>query len=123
MSVQRQAGFEFAFNGGACNSCGGRCCTGTTGNIWITPLDAEGMANTLGISVAQFIIEYTHRFNGRLSLNELRRSDGEFACVFFDEGCKVYQHRPKQCRTFPFWDRFKRHPKEVLKECPGIVFD
>ena len=123
MAVQRRKGFSFAFNGEACNSCSGRCCTGASGHIWITPQDAEGMSRTLGVSFAQFISEYTHRINGRLSLNEHRRSEVDYACIMYENGCKVYQHRPTQCRTFPFWDHFRRNPEEVQRECPGIVED
>ena len=45
-------------------------------------------------------------------------------CIFFDRekgGCSVYEARPKQCRTFPFWDYFKHRVDELKRECPGIV--
>lgn len=46
------------------------------------------------------------------------------ACVFFENGkCGVYEARPTQCRTYPFWpenvskDDFK---ESVKTECPGV---
>ena len=27
-----------------------------------------------------------------------------FDCIFWQNGCTVYQYRPLQCRTFPFWE-------------------
>ena len=36
----------------------------------------------------------------RLSLRE----KSNFDCVFWNDGCSVYQTRPLQCRAFPFWD-------------------
>ena len=46
------------------------------------------------------------------------------ACVFLkDGGCSVYDYRPLQCRTYPFWgihlvdrDRWSR----AAASCPGI---
>jgi Fe-S-cluster containining protein len=37
--------------------------------------------------------------------------------------CKIYNSRPKQCRTFPFWEDFKNNTKELIKECPGVILD
>ncbi len=42
---------------------------------------------------------------------------------FFDEkklNCSIYEHRPKQCRTFPFWEYFKKNYNELEKECIGV---
>jgi Fe-S-cluster containining protein len=35
-----------------------------------------------------------------LSLKEKTNKD----CIFWDSGCTVYEKRPLQCRTFPFWE-------------------
>jgi Fe-S-cluster containining protein len=31
------------------------------------------------------------------------REKANYDCVFWNEGCSVYEERPLQCRTFPFW--------------------
>jgi uncharacterized protein len=52
----------------------------------------------------------------------------EFAngdCVFFDNqrrGCKIYSARPRQCRTWPFWDSNLNAPEtwdETAAHCAG----
>jgi Fe-S-cluster containining protein len=35
----------------------------------------------------------------QLSLKER----GNYDCIFWKNGCSVYEARPLQCRTFPFW--------------------
>ena len=119
MALKHKEGFPFSFNARACDSCGGKCCTGQSGYIWATPEEIESMAESLGLTFAQFATRYTHRVNGRFTLNEVQRPQGDFACVFFDQGCKIYDQRPEQCRTFPFWEHFKREPRVVISSCPG----
>ena len=46
-------------------------------------------------------------------------------CVFLRDGvrCEVYEARPIQCRTFPFWPRNLKTPEawhEAARECEGI---
>jgi Fe-S-cluster containining protein len=49
--------------------------------------------------------------------------DGD--CVFFDNQtrkCRVYEHRPRQCRTWPFWNSNLNTPddwRHTCKVCPG----
>ena len=59
----------------------------------------------------------------RFSIKEIAYDEGH-ACVFFDfekKGCKIYEARPTQCRTFPFWEYFKNNQEELEAECPGIL--
>jgi Fe-S-cluster containining protein len=54
-----------------------------------------------------------------LSLKELANYD----CVFWKNGCSVYNVRPLQCRSFPFWESILDSPstwKAVAKTCPGM---
>jgi Fe-S-cluster containining protein len=74
------------------------------------------------LDVALFSKQYVRQVQGRLSLQE-RVINGEHFCCFFDPidcQCTIYQSRPKQCRTFPFWDKFKKAPQALLDECPGV---
>jgi len=54
----------------------------------------------------------------KLSLKEKANND----CIFWQDGCTVYQSRPLQCRTFPFWESTlcSREAWEYLS-CPGIA--
>ena len=55
-----------------------------------------------------------------ISLKEKENYD----CIFLsDTGCKVYDARPLQCRTYPFWKGIADSPeswKGEMKSCPGI---
>jgi len=122
MPLLEKEGYPFVFESSACQTCPGKCCTGRSGYIWATVEEIEAMAEALGLSFAQFATRYTYRENGRFSLKEVQRPQGDHACIFFDKGCKIYDQRPEQCRTFPFWERMKTEPRERVGECPGIQY-
>ncbi len=118
----RQEGFDFAFDPKACSLCGGGCCIGESGYIWVTPAELKALASRLNIDTQEFITKYLSKIGYRYSLKELEFNSG-FRCIFFDidkKQCSVYEDRPLQCRTFPFWNHFKNNIREVEKECPGI---
>jgi Fe-S-cluster containining protein len=84
--------------------------------------DAEitAIAQYRGETVEQVIGLYTKRFDGDHSLREKANGD----CVFYDreQGCTIYPVRPRQCRTWPFWESNVRSPeawKRTCKVCPG----
>ena len=87
------------------------------------------MAGALGISVAEFLSTYAHRNYGFLSLSEVRNEAGGWDCVFLKalpggkRGCALYEHRPMQCRTWPFWPsnlRSQADWEEAAEHCPGM---
>jgi Fe-S-cluster containining protein len=124
-SIIRKNGFSYAFDSSACASCGGRCCIGESGNIFVTPAEIEAIVGILDIDVALFFREYLVKVDYKYSLKERRFGDS-YDCIFFDResnGCLIYEARPLQCRTFPFWDYFKNRVKELKLECPGIIDD
>lgn len=47
-----------------------------------------------------------------------------FDCVFWTEaGCSVYEARPVQCSTYPFWSTLVETEgswREEARDCPGI---
>jgi len=117
-------GFDFSFNPKACEECGGRCCTGESGYIWVNPLEMQKIANFLNISLEEFKKFYLIKVDYKFSIKEKKLEENNYACIFFDEKtsrCTIYPVRPLQCRTFPFWEQFKNNEDEVRKECPGII--
>lgn len=104
----------------ACTGCG-KCCTGEPGYVWIDQEEIEAMAETLGITVKEFIQTYTRQVDGELSLKEYPRT---YQCIFLrDNMCMVYKARPKQCRTFPFWSEnleSKEAWEACARRCEGI---
>lgn len=122
MSLLRQSGFGYEFDASKCERCGGKCCTGESGYIWISSAEISSLAEHLKMSEGEFRSKFLDKFGYKFSLKE-KPYEGGFACVFFDEtakNCSVYDFRPSQCRTFPFWDYFKDKINELEKECAGI---
>jgi Fe-S-cluster containining protein len=103
-----------------CTACGD-CCTGAPGFVWVNKNDVTALAAEVGLSEAEFEAQYVREIGVRKSLNEYDNGD----CIFFDgktRKCKVYAARPRQCRTWPFWDSNLRTPEawaETCRVCPG----
>ena len=119
--IRSKNGYSFQFQESACMQCKGRCCTGESGFIWVDFEEIEAIAEHLKIEFSRMVRQYVRREEGRFSLKEIQRKQGDYACIFFQEGCQIYEVRPKQCRSYPFWPRFKQYPSEVKAECPGIL--
>ena len=104
-----------------CTGCGD-CCTGAPGYIWVNQAEIDALAARLEMSVAAFEAEYVMQIGIRRSLKELPES---YDCVFLDaktRKCTVYEDRPRQCRTWPFWDSNLKSPEawdERCEACPG----
>lgn len=114
--------FGFGFNPKACYDCQGKCCVGESGFIWVNSSEIEDIANFLKISKKELTEKYLYKSGRHFSIQEQPSSFG-LACVFFDSdnlNCKIYSVRPNQCRSFPFWDYFKKHIDELERECPGV---
>ena len=119
----KQDGFSYGFNPKACDTCEGNCCIGESGYIWISQSEREVLAKHLKIEVEDLLHNYLKRVGYNYSIIERKLSEDNYACIFFDlekKQCSVYEARPKQCRTFPFWDYFKNRVNEVKQECPAI---
>ena len=124
--MMQKDGFPFSFTSSACASCGGACCIGESGYIWISYPEIEAVAEYLNLSIEEFAKGYLTRAKSRYSLREVKTENLGYACIFFDVEkrlCTIYDVRPKQCRTFPFWEQFKCDTKELVKECPGVIID
>ena len=119
----RQEGYPYAFNADACATCGGRCCTGESGNIFVRREEIVAVAELLGMEVEAFMAAYLEKRGYKYSIKE-RIVGLSHDCIFFNReagGCDIYAARPLQCRTFPFWDYFRNRVGELRQECPGIV--
>ncbi len=107
----------------------GNCCTGSTGYVLVTDDDCDAIAASIGATPAEFRERYTNVMDLGRSLNEFETEFG-FDCVFLDRQtipgkavCGIYEHRPLQCRTWPFWKENVGSPRawsKVSRTCPGI---
>lgn len=103
-----------------CTGCGD-CCTGEPGFVWVNQKEIEALAEHLALGVEEFAESFVRPVGRRKSLLEYPSGD----CVFFDRvhrSCKVYEFRPRQCRTWPFWDSnlaTQADWEETCRSCPG----
>ena len=104
-----------------CTGCGD-CCTGAPGFVWVNKEEIAALAAAVGLNVDEFEQRYVREIGVRKSLNEL---DDSYDCVFLDattRKCTVYNARPRQCRTWPFWDSNVKSPEAwaaTCEACPG----
>jgi hypothetical protein len=102
-----------------CTRCG-NCCTGKPGYVWVTDEEIDAIARFRQESTEEVVGLYTKPAHRGRTLREKRNGD----CVFYerDAGCTIYPVRPRQCRTWPFWESNVHTPQswECTKEvCPG----
>ncbi|RBQ31488.1 zinc/iron-chelating domain-containing protein [Arcobacter sp. FW59] len=119
----KKDGYDFAFKPSVCGICQGNCCIGESGYIWINKIEIENLSNYFKIDVEELKEKYLFKEGYKYSIKEVKLGKNSFACCFFDlskRQCSIYEYRPVQCRTFPFWDYFKNNIEEVYKECPAI---
>jgi hypothetical protein len=122
-----------------CTQCG-NCCTGGPGFVWISVEEVVRLAAHLRLSPEQVVEKYCRKIDGKFSLRERRNARGEYDCIFLKEVkaqrrdgdetvvyskrvCTVYDARPLQCRTWPFWTENLRDQaswERSAKRCPGM---
>ena len=124
-NIIKKEEYPYAFDTNACATCEGRCCTGESGYIYVTKAEIFAIAEVLEMDVNEFALKYLFKKGYKYSIKE-NKIDDSYECVFYDRasnGCKIYNARPNQCQTFPFWDYYKTRVDELKLECPGIIDD
>ncbi|WP_043923414.1 YkgJ family cysteine cluster protein [Leadbettera azotonutricia] len=107
----------------SCTKCSD-CCRHEPGFVFLTENDFNVLSKALLMGYTQFMetcCRWVPSPDGteRLSLRERSNLD----CVLWREGCLVYEARPLQCRSFPFWPsvlRSKTAWKATAMGCPGM---
>ena len=103
-----------------CSQCGD-CCTGAEGYVWVNQAEIDAMSARMHMTSEVFEKQFVRRIGVRRSLTE--RPGGD--CVLLDAKtrcCTVYEDRPRQCRTWPFWDSNLKSASswdEAAASCPG----
>ncbi len=102
-----------------CTQCG-HCCTGAPGFVWVNEEEIRQIADYRGESYEQFWDMNVRRVGNRISLREKANGD----CVMYDagRGCTIYPVRPRQCRSWPFWQSNLASPEDwqrTCEVCPG----
>ena len=112
-----QDGLQFT-----CTQCG-NCCGGAPGFVWVSEDEIAALAERLGLSEASFRRRYTETVYRR-GVSLIEKADSH-DCIFYDreKGCTVYEDRPQQCRTWPFWRSLIRDRdswQSAAADCPGM---
>jgi uncharacterized protein len=112
----------------SCTQCG-NCCSGPEGYVLVSDEEAAHLARRMNLTVDDFLSRYTRETSAGRSLVERSGVHG-LDCVFLDREkipgkavCSVYEDRPLQCRTWPFWEsviRSRAHWENSKRTCPGI---
>ena len=100
----------------------GRCCVsrGEFGFVYMTEEDRERCAKVMGMTTSAFTRRYCGITDGVYHLKDGKGPE----CIFLEGNrCTVYEGRPVQCRTWPFWPEVmsaKAWKTEVAAYCPGV---
>ena len=100
------------------------CCGVEPGYVFLSQVDLDRLCKHTNLSQDEFIRTYCHYVDmgaaKMISLLEKKNND----CIFLGKtGCTVYEARPIQCRTYPFWSSVVESKESWDEEallCPGI---
>lgn len=111
-------------------SCGGKCCSldwkGRNSFVFLTKGDQHRLVMYLRASLYKFA-SYGEFVSTRFAAKPTRQhylTPHKGRCPFLKDGkCGVYEARPTQCRTFPYWAENAEQGEwtaGVKDSCPGI---
>tara|TARA_Y100000996_G_C22179800_1_gene502323 strand:- start:81 stop:548 length:468 start_codon:yes stop_codon:yes gene_type:complete len=102
----------------------GNCCVSRNsyGYVYLSEKDLKRFSKYFKIPLKNFKDKYCQTTDGFIHLAEKPEFEGN--CIFLKEKkCSVYESRPSQCRTWPFWNEnmnTKVWNKDISMNCPGI---
>jgi len=108
----------------SCARCSG-CCRRDPGFVFLSIADAETLAKRIGLDYSSFVAAYCRWIpaGGGVELLSLKER-ANYDCVLWGaDGCSVYEDRPLQCRTYPFWDSVVESEESwesTARDCPGM---
>ncbi|MDR1868907.1 MAG: YkgJ family cysteine cluster protein [Treponema sp.] len=112
------AGLKFS-----CKRCSA-CCRYEAGFVYLSKNDMEKLTGELKTDSENFIKSYCRWVTDRRGKEVLSlREKGNKDCIFWDKCCKIYDARPLQCRTFPFWESIVSSAQSweiAASGCPGM---
>ncbi|HTG01659.1 MAG TPA: YkgJ family cysteine cluster protein [Nitrospirota bacterium] len=99
----------------------GKCCIsrGKYGYVYVSFNDRRRMARFFKMSLESFTKKYVVREEGWFQL----KYEGKDCPFLHKNRCSIYEARPWQCRTWPFWPENMNAAvwkKEVADYCPGV---
>lgn len=99
------------------------CCISRNsyGYVYLSKKDILNLSKFTNLNSKDFIKLYCDKTDGFIHFKEKNKKG---KCIFLDKKkCSIYEARPTQCRTWPFWSEnmnAKIWNEEISKFCPGI---
>jgi Fe-S-cluster containining protein len=90
-----------------CTECG-KCCQ-TKGSVYLSPAEIRNASALLQLSEGGFIEKFASHMTTNGSDDDVwirLKNNKQGSCVFLHEDskhCRIYEARPTQCSTYPFW--------------------
>ncbi|KAI9913709.1 hypothetical protein PsorP6_005344 [Peronosclerospora sorghi] len=88
----------------------GQCCTGNRGHVRVNERECQELAQATNLSLIELRRRYTREIeeedaDGQKTTHfVLKQTSDDRQCIFLQGSkCSVYNARPTQCRTFPWW--------------------
>ena len=115
----------------SCTRCSG-CCRGESGHVFLSNTDLKRLLARLSLDFKSFFSKYCRLIDigtgMAMSLREVDQAESRTTvshnCVLWGaEGCFVYEDRPVQCSTYPFWSSIMDSMDAWVTEaryCSGI---
>lgn len=102
-----------------CTTCG-ECCRLPDGKVKINQEQAIRIASYLNLFLSDFLDQYCSYQNDVIEIKDNQQGH----CIFLEEDrCSIYEERPLQCKTFPFWPENLKSQyrwKQLRFFCRGI---
>ena len=106
----------------SCTRCSS-CCRYDSGFVFLSKKDLSLLAAECKMEYNKFVKNYCRWVNAENGEQLSLKEKSNFDCIFWDQGCVVYNARPLQCRNFPFCHSIvcsSQAWKTAASGCPGI---
>lgn len=100
------------------------CCRGGPGYVFLSKPDLGRLLAFLRLDFSHFFHDYCTLVDTGMGLSLSLIEKKNYDCIFWTEtGCSVYEVRPVQCSTYPFWSTLldsKDGWESEMGHCPGM---
>jgi uncharacterized protein len=106
-----------------CTRCS-RCCRHTAGYVFLSGSDCDALCGILNLGREELLRIHCRSVDMGLARRVSLKEKPNLDCIFWENGgCSVYEARPLQCRSFPFWSSCVSSREEWdlhAARCPGM---
>jgi len=101
----------------SCTGCG-KCCK-TDGEVWFDTEEFSDLIGHLKLPISDVIAIYVDKIvSGWVKIKDSKELE-KGQCIFLEKDgrrCSIYDFRPQQCRTYPYWPRLLASESNWIKE-------